>query len=94
MEMGVLSKLHRSFAHAQLCQHTCQKQLAKIMVKGGYDDAACEICRDVCTIYVLDKLELAVPLPKLRCILRIRDFHAVNPICAANVQLRLWLALP
>lgn len=46
------------------------------------------------TIYVLDKLELAVPLPKLRCILRIRDFHAVNPICAANVQLRLWLALP
>ena len=42
------------------------------------------------TICVLDKLKLAVLLPKPRCTLHIRGFHAVNTICVADGQL-MWL---
>lgn len=41
-------------------------------------------------ICALDKLKLAVPFPKPRCILGICDFYAVNTIFVANGQLK-WL---
>lgn len=55
--------------------------------KEGHDDKENGAAQDG-TICVLDKLKLAVPLPKPHCTLHIRGFHAENTICVANGQLK------